>query len=875
MGKFSDSPYFLLKDYFTGASDQFFDFTRPIIEYDWPVEWEDWDYVVFEDRTSIIWNLHYYYDPNLAQTDGSYLVGLWTNIVTKGDGLIELWVKEIDEPYKQFLPITLRWSRLDDTQFIFDDSDLWNIQEGTLTHSITGLRYGFDFFDGDRLDYADIIENGRETYFRKDSLYHEWIERATEFYSSPALSGGRGHETDIRNFTNYDTIFSYFGKIYKYVQDENEFRIIFDGLMEYVMRAIPEYQRTPKFDEFMEIFFDREWHEIYNQLKNIWTLVDPMEVDKDFLGYLSKYYHMYDLINPTLFRQREFVRDLIWLLKRKGTYVEFYIIWRVIANTVNALNIYEKWHEKDIVYRVGETPDTHVQDDEWQEYLYVEKPEYRYDKPIGGADIGWYNRTYGLSGESIVITDPPSGYYNYPVKVDDNPMLDIDGTSNADIPLSVYQVDDTRVLSTHYKLEIDVSTEPLLPDAIINESMWDELWKYWEYLRPVNRVVEYNILIAPITDFSGDYVSLYESSPIVYDLTKLLIDLRTDTGWIETFTTVTSACSAGIPEGCNWVMTHPLNSKVLHTAAVNESFNEIIPDDIEIVDKQTVIFHFNEPTTGYGLLKKADSFGIGGDPSGDGEWRMYHYLNTNEIVIETHALSASDSPDWKYFSEGTDSEGTDGDMSIIDTDFATIDSNEVTLSIVPASSGEYVYVQPIGDEQPEWVLPHRLYYQGVIVSVFNWNHEQIHEYELVMRSIDECVIRFDSAVFDTIDGVSGYAVLIPVANFSLEHLANEFINILRNGATWRGAEQLNDLRSGTVAASGEIEQNEIYETEDFIYINIKLGPEIEGSFREFGIYSVLDDLIVYTKNSEIYKPAGTTLVLHFRVEKTAGSIINT
>ncbi len=875
MGKFSDSPYFLLKDYFTGYGNDFLALTRPIIQYDWPVEWEDRDYVVFEDRSIVIYNLHYYYDPNTSTTDGSYLLGRETNIITKGDGLIELWIKETEEPYKQFLPVTLRWKRLNDTQFVFDDTDLLNIQPGTLTHSLTGLRYGFDFFDGVGLDYSDIIENGRETYFRKDSIYHEWLNRASDYYSAPMAAGGRGHETDIRNFTNYDTIFSYFGKIYKYAQDEREFRIIFDGLMEYTMRAIPEHQRTSNFDKFMEIFFDREWHEIYNQLKNIWTLIDPMEVDKDFLGYLSKYYHMYDLINPTLFRQREFVRDLIWLLKRKGTYVEFYIIWRVIANTINALNVYEKWHEKSIVYRVGETPDTHVQDDEWQEYLYVEKPEYRYTAPIGGAGIGWYNRTYGLSGESIVITIPPSGYYNYPVKINENPELDIDGVSNADINLPVYQETDDRVLSTHYKLEIDVSTEPLLPDSIVNESLWDELWKYWEYLRPVNRVVEYNILIAPITDFSGEFVSLYENSPNVYDLTKLLVDLRTDTGWIESFTTTTSACTAGIAEGCNWVMTHPLNTKVLHTMAVNEDFEQIIHDDVEIVDRDTVVFHFNEPVTGYGLLKKAQAFGMGGNSSGTGIWKVYHYLNTNEIVLEAHSLSGSAYSDFKYFSETIDSQGIDGSMDVIPTDYADVDSNIIPMSIVPASSGSYTYVQPLGDEQPTWTIPHRLYYQGVIISVFNWNHEQIHEYELILSNISECVIRFDSAAFDTINGVSGYAVIIPVANFDFEKLISEFINVLRAGVTWRGAENLGDLTSGTHAASGWVVQNEIYEDDEFIYINIKVPEDVEGSFREWGLYNTSNDMMVYSKNSEIYKPSGTTLVLHFRIEKSTGSIINT
>ena len=916
MGKFSDSPYFLLKDFFTGRGNlAHLIKQRPAFDYDWPVIWADRDSVIFDDVGAIVWNLHYFYDPNAPTTDGSYLVGLETNIVTKGDGLIELWVKETEEfdvpsgsPYfgkgKQFLPITLRWKRLEDTHFVFTDAGLCNPLSGAMITTdvwpLTGNAYWFDAFDGHCTDYNDLINNARETYFRKDSIYHEWLQvTAPQFYPLE-----RGHDTDIRNYNNTDKIFNYFGKIYKYIQNntqkndtlESEFRIIFDGLQEFVMRAIPAHQQTRNFDQFCKIFFDMKWHEVYNQLKNVWTLVDPMEIDEDFLGYLSKYYHMKDLIAPSLFRQREFVRDLIWLLKRKGTYVEFYIIWRTIANTINQLNIYEKWHDRDIIDGVHLNPalsadgDTHVDASEWQEFIYVEKPEYRYDKDIGGADIGWYNRYYGLSGESIVNTDPPSAFFNYPVKINNNPLTaseyapDWGNVPNLDIPLPVYMEEDNRILSTHYKMEIDVSTEPLLPDAIVDKAIWDELWQYWEYLRPVHRVVDYNILIAPITDFSGCFVDLYEYGGSAYDRTRVMVDLRTIGGWISPHiipdhnwpTCSPSGTISGAPSGdmtvygespsggCHWVIKHPLNTKYLHTMATDTYYNQIVPDDIHIVDRQTVIMYWDTPTLGYAVIKKSHTKDIGGNPTG--VWRANHYLANNEVVTEPHVYDYPE-PDFKIYGNNVNTVATDSNYVIEDT-------GEIARSTVPASSGDFTFyvpsasgdsaawIQDISTPSAIWEVPHHLYYRGVITAVYDWNNNQIHQYEFKMVGIDRAILEFDSPI-------SGYAVFIPVANFSLEQLIGDFTGILRNGATWKGAIELGDLDNDVIAASGDVQQTEIYETDDFIYINIKLGPEIEGSFREFGIYNSHGDLMVYSRSSEIYKPYGTTLVLHFRLEKSA------
>jgi P2-related tail formation protein len=79
--------------------------------------------------------------------------------------------------------------------------------------------------------------------------------------------------------------------------------------------------------EYLEIYFDRIYNEIYNLQKNIYSLYDPLEIDERYLHYLSMMYNI-DLDQNVLTssKQREFIRDIIFLLERKGVYNCFHII---------------------------------------------------------------------------------------------------------------------------------------------------------------------------------------------------------------------------------------------------------------------------------------------------------------------------------------------------------------------------------------------------------------------------------------------------------------------------------------------------------------------------------------------------------------------
>ena len=448
MGRFSDSPYFLLKSFFDGLNNTT-PITVPSYEFDWEVKFiSSFDNgdgtrtfsdtpntfdssvggssnIVFTDYNIDNWNIKISYDANIVKTFNSYIVGPMINITTAGGGIINLFVKEEDIG---FLPIKVRYKDRIGNEFNFINPDINGFEPGTnITDILSGKRYMFTFWDKVVINTFGMFDDNKEAYFRKDSLYHDWLRLMAKDQMLTEL----GVDLDIRNYVNTDKMFSYFHNIFK-SHDNQSCRIIFDGMKDYVMRAVPEHQRTPRFTELCNIFFDQLYQEIFDLLKNIWSLIDPMEVDQRYLGYLSKYYDMFDVefAGAKLLHVREFVRDMIWMIKRKGTYTEFYILWRILTATKNRLNIYERWHRRDVEKFpdwpstispscTGTWPNfpnfsdtnntTCVPASAWSDVLYIYRDEYESPQISGGAGPGWYKKWYPNIYDTDYIS--PSGLY--------------------------------------------------------------------------------------------------------------------------------------------------------------------------------------------------------------------------------------------------------------------------------------------------------------------------------------------------------------------------------------------------------------------------------------------------------------------------------
>lgn len=248
---------------------------------------------------------------------------------------------------------------------------------------------------------TSAVNIGDEMYFRKDSFFHFWLSRQSQY----------------QNYVNLEKTFSFFGKIWPVVVEgvKNTYSIEFEGMKDFAVDAIPPHNQTINLVEFIQTYFDRVQHDVYTMTKTLWSIFDPREVDIKWLRYISGIYGIE--IDENLNEQsiREWVENLIYLLKRVGTYNAIYIIGKLfLGKTSNVLNVYERWGEWCRQVTGG--------DPVFRDYHFL---EFYGIWPSGGAGKAWYdnfNPDYYPTNHIHVTNGPPP----YPIHAVDGPPFIID-----------------------------------------------------------------------------------------------------------------------------------------------------------------------------------------------------------------------------------------------------------------------------------------------------------------------------------------------------------------------------------------------------------------------------------------------------------------
>jgi len=851
MGRFSDSPHFLLKSFFDGISN-----TEPIIvpsyEFDWLVKFvssiDNGDgtrtfsddpntfsntesissNILFTDYRVNCWNRTISYDANIVKTFNSYIVAPMVNITTKGGGLIDLFIKEEDIG---FLPIKVRYVDRVGNEFNFTNPGIGTVEPGeNITNILSGQRYTFTFWDKIVTDTFGMFENDKEAYFRKDSLYHDWLR----LMAKDMLLEDMGIELDIRNYVNTDKLFSYFHNIFK-SHDNQNCRIIFDGMKDYVMRAVPEHQRTERFTELCNIFFDQLYQEIFDLMKNIWSLIDPMEVDQRYLGYLSKYYDMFDVDfkGASLLHVREFVRDMIWMIKRKGTYTEFYILWRILTATKNNLNIYERWHRRDVEnfpdwpstispsctgtwpnfpYFSDTNNTTCVPASGWTDVLYIYRDEYEAPQISGGAGVGWYKKWYPDVYEPPYVS--PSGMYC---------------PSGGFLPTSMAPSGDNLMLSTHYILETDISTEPLTPTEILTKEVWDSMHNYWEYVRPVNRVSNYRIVEAPITDISGKYVHLYDvtskSSAFLKTISYASMDLE-DGAYVHHQVVASST----------WSINHNLGEDIL-IQVFDSELNEIVPKEMTF-GGSTATLIFDTAEDGFAIMRRVSWASTHPPPVLSEVWRFYHLRHQKEVIVQ-----------YKYSNTGLYSKETE----LTNSNYADAEFSDREQNTVLVGTGNYIYAQTTPEKI--WSIPHNLLMKGVIMSIYTFDNIRIHPSQYKLISSTDCRLEFDTPT-------SGYVVLYKVGDLSLEDFLEELDSLVSSVSSLVYTHDAD----GNKIVVDDLPYVKVYRDDNYYYFDVSLSKDLTYIINEIDLFDYRGDKLFNSLMSNLYKPQGVDLVLHYRLK---------
>jgi len=828
-GRFSDSPYFMLRDFFDEIRktkhipqpemDYRWDvvfvstFTDAIsagsVEYldgNWSLSDGDDNDIIFTDFANNTYNIIYHFDPNEEHATNSYIVSPFVNITTHGNGIVNLYVKEPDEGY---IPISIKHLSTKGDRFNFSTTAGRTLIPGdTIVATLSGSSYQFDLYNTNIHEgFSTYFNNNRETYWRKDSLFHDWLRR----YAHQYYLDKWGIDIDVRNYINYDKIFLLFHRIFK-SHDERTCRIIFYGMKNFVMDAIPEHQRTPRFKEFMDIFFDELYQENHNQIKDIWHLLDAMMTAFEYLGYLSKFYDMFDVDQFDIkeLQLREFVRDMIWILKRKGTYTDFFILWRILTDTTNRLNIYERWHTKSVdawpnwpssidptdiqtwpnyPYYSDTNGTTNVPETEWYDTNYILKPEYHHPPVSGGAGPVYYQDNYPCSLETYESSN--------------------------------------MLLSTHYIVEIDINNEPMDDNEVLSKRTWDNISSYWEYLRPVNRVSHYRIVLAPITDFSNEFVPLYHN-------------LRGKTAFVQSKSVYYYALVAGAyihrqdVGSTEWIVHHNLGANV-HVQTFDDTFNEMIPGEVVFDSNSVLRILFDYETSGFALIKAADSTAVQ-SPITD-IWNITNTLNNEKLIIN--------------FSED-DEKSYEGSLELISPaqSQATFSKNSIERRNV-TSEGNFVFFQNTPAE--EWIVVHNLGTNGVLMNVYDMNNQRINPSEFVLENTEQMRLYFNQPQ-------DGYVVLLRVGNFNLD-------NFNFGDVTIRLYRHVGDMEDG-IPPIYTTHADWVLETSDAYYIQRTIPQEETFTFNEVAIYHENGELLFYTKCSDTYNPENVMFTLHYRIQKT-------
>lgn len=484
-----------------------------------------------------------------------------------------------------------------------------------------------------------------------------------------------------------------------------------------------------------------------------------------------------------------------------------------------------------------------------------------------------YSNIYVLNGRRITGHNPWSGNI-YKLNIDNIDYVQTIAASGA------------KVITPHYKVQIDLSTEPLgdifNDDTIISESIIDELIRNFEFARPVSRYSHYEELISPIAnmDRTGELINLY---PL------------TSNGHMNTYFTGSQFISAG-GEGLGvdstyshyqqfpsdvWTITHNLNSPYvlvqpwIFSGSIATGAQIEYPEIIEIIDNNTLQLTFNDTVRGVAAIAASGSFGVTfieedyiSSPAIT--WNIDHNLNTN-----TPSAGYTNPPGPVIFNWNNN-----GFIIIPDVnDLASDDLMTSTWSVSSTSGSAIVrrsdYLHTQNTPSSTWSVNHGLN-SWVIVQCYDLiTGEQIIPNEVTFVDVDNIEIEWA-------ENTRGYAHIIQIIRdnivyspYSCDSLG---IGMCQNtlgywkigtgtSTSWNPFTQ-NDLETPVTSGSYQAIEQDV----NNIYIDFIVPSNYEDvAITEIGLFNYLDQLILYSKCSDLFKPENVQCFFHYRIGKLSSS----
>lgn len=635
------------------------------------------------------------YIDRFSKDPKSYLIGPRTSIVTKGAPVQEMFVKDVDYGYK---PIWVTPLSRNNNEFNVSKSGLLTTPSENYIE-ISGDSYYFKVYDTSQEDR--FIEDGDEVYFRKDSPFYEWLVR----YANDIIEDKYKKQFILRNFVNTDRDFIYFGKIYGRSFDDSLYIIDYYNIKDYTTDIIPVHQQTDRFKEFMQIYGDMIFNESYSLQKNIYSCIDPFTIDEKYLNHLSSICGIsIDDLDLEALSKRTLVHELINLSKSKGTFLALKYLWKLLTqNSLNIINFYEIWHDKTLS---GTIPSGSREAVPWQ---------------------GYYN----------VLRDQSEDYFKA--------WTDKYSPSEYPTDLSV------KTLATQYKVEVDLTKEPIHQYEIFNETLANKIYDYWEIYRPINRVADYSLFISPLTDLTLRWISLYNTNKEAYLLSKsYLQNISAPNTSIRVFRVDASG-------DYEYIIEHGLNDRHVLIQVYSFDLKLVVPELVEYIDNNKLKIKLKNAQTVFALLRRP-------------RFSAMRPWGTIDSTLDTRYY-ISDFVENKNFS--------------VPDEFQIIDQFNYDIQPVDNINGVFskystVFIREL--PSTTWFVNHGISGE-FFLSVYDINNRKIYPKEIYFVSGTQVIVEFE-------DAVSGYVVLTTseesltfyslgqVTEWEIEHnLESELLNI--------------------------------------------------------------------------------------------------
>lgn len=401
------------------------------------------------------------------------------------------------------------------------------------------------------------------------------------------------------------------------------------------------------------------------------------------------------------------------------------------------------------------------------------------------------------------------------------------------------------ILSPHYRVELDLSYEPLGGSSyIIDETTINNLITNWETMRPVSRFSHYNYLISGEADTSGFYTNIYGINANGSFSTKYV------SGAGDTFSEATTGAKITHTQRTyaqTWTINHTFeNRKNFIVQCYNWDNIKIYPRDIRLTSTQ-IIIEFDQQVRGYAYCLPADFSDSYSTSGGNINWEVLHGLAQKEQIVQFR----NDSTEMMIpaLIELTDT-------NMISTSFA--------LSGTPASGSsvvltpDYIYTKSVAAS--EWIINHGTDTTGIIAQFFNTDDEMIEPDIIEITNYNTITANFGKSI-------NGYALL----NFFSYGYTNTMVNLGASGMWAVGTsggpayDAISTQKLQTPLVSGT--DITYYEDNLYWYYDFDVKTNTDDSITEVGLFDKNERLLFYTYCSTVYKPKEVDFRFHYRIEK--------